>query len=120
MILITFAFFALIVDEADKAPLEVVAILKSLAEDGELALPDGRRLLRQDRWLHEYNGRASVDFEPAEAAAANNVILIHEDFRLIVLANRPGMVSECMCMCMCGVLCVGCFVWSTPHGSASV
>jgi len=87
--------------------LEVVAILKSLAEDGELALPDGRRLLRQDRWLHEYNGGVSVDVRPAEAAAeaaaaANNVILIHEDFRLIVLANRPGMVSAYVWGALCG------------------
>ena len=35
----------LLVDEADKAPLEVVCILKSLVEDGELLLADGRRLL---------------------------------------------------------------------------
>ena len=84
----------LLVDEADKAPLEVVAILKSLAEDGELSLPDGRRLLRRDRWIHEWKGvgAGSVDLcAAAEAAAQNNVILIHEDFRLIVLANRPGM-----------------------------
>ena len=31
----------LVIDEADKAPLEVVCILKSLAEDGEFALGDG-------------------------------------------------------------------------------
>ena len=34
---------ALVLDEADKAPLEVVVVLKSLVEDGQLALPDGRR-----------------------------------------------------------------------------
>ena len=38
---------ALVVDEADKAPLEVVAVLKSLVEDGELLLADGRRITRQ-------------------------------------------------------------------------
>jgi hypothetical protein len=37
---------ALVIDEADKAPLEVVAVLKSLVEDGELLLADGRRILR--------------------------------------------------------------------------
>lgn len=31
-------------DEADKAPLEVVVLLKSLIEDGYLNLPDGRCL----------------------------------------------------------------------------
>ena len=36
----------LVVDEADKAPLEVVCVLKALAEDGELALADGRTLAR--------------------------------------------------------------------------
>jgi von Willebrand factor A domain-containing protein 8 len=38
---------ALVIDEADKAPLEVVAVLKSLVEDGELLLADGRRITRQ-------------------------------------------------------------------------
>ncbi len=33
----------LMIDEADKAPLEVVAILKGLIEDGQLLLADGRR-----------------------------------------------------------------------------
>jgi von Willebrand factor A domain-containing protein 8 len=37
---------ALVIDEADKAPLEVIAVLKSLVEDGELLLADGRRILR--------------------------------------------------------------------------
>ena len=32
----------LVVDEADKAPLEVTVILKGLAEDGEMQLSDGR------------------------------------------------------------------------------
>eukprot|EP00315_Gephyrocapsa_oceanica_P044374 CAMPEP_0185531540 /NCGR_PEP_ID=MMETSP1366-20130426/106918_1 /TAXON_ID=38817 /ORGANISM="Gephyrocapsa oceanica, Strain RCC1303" /LENGTH=231 /DNA_ID=CAMNT_0028143263 /DNA_START=30 /DNA_END=722 /DNA_ORIENTATION=+ len=37
----------LVVDEADKAPLEVVCVLKALAEDGDLQLADGRRLVRR-------------------------------------------------------------------------
>ena len=37
---------ALVIDEADKAPLEVVTVLKSLVEDGQLLLADGRRILR--------------------------------------------------------------------------
>eukprot|EP00605_Chrysophyceae_sp_TOSAG23-4_P000428 GSChrysophyteH1.ASY1.ANO1.485.1 assembled CDS len=68
----------LVVDEADKAPLEVVTVLKGLAEDGELMLPDGRRLLHRNVWGQHY---------PEEA----NVLLVHPDFRLMVLANRPGM-----------------------------
>jgi von Willebrand factor A domain-containing protein 8 len=39
---------ALVIDEADKAPLEVVSVLKSLVEDGELLLADGRRILRNN------------------------------------------------------------------------
>ena len=39
----------LVVDEADKAPLEVVALLKGLLEDGEMLLGDGRRLLSPER-----------------------------------------------------------------------
>jgi hypothetical protein len=37
---------ALVVDEADKAPVEVVSVLKGLVEDGELLLADGRRISR--------------------------------------------------------------------------
>jgi MoxR-like ATPase len=37
---------ALVIDEADKAPVEVISVLKGLVEDGELALADGRRISR--------------------------------------------------------------------------
>lgn len=60
----------LVVDEADKAPVEVVAVLKGLVEDGELLLADGRRISR-------------VNDGPG-------FIPIHPDFSLWVLANRPG------------------------------
>jgi len=60
----------LVVDEADKAPTEVIAVLKSLVEDGELLLADGRRISRHN------DGKG--------------VIKIHPDFTLFVLANRPG------------------------------
>ena len=70
----------LIVDEADKAPVEVVSVLKSLVEDGDMLLADGRRLL-----------------DPQRAAAMraldgndSSVVTIHPDFKLWVLANRPG------------------------------
>ncbi|CAJ1443811.1 unnamed protein product, partial [Effrenium voratum] len=61
---------ALVLDEADKAPLEVVVVLKSLIEDGQLALPDGRRLASSDVGDHS--------------------LRVHPEFRMFVLANRPG------------------------------
>ena len=61
---------ALVIDEADKAPTEVTSVLKSLVEDGELLLADGRRISR--------NPTSESD------------IRIHPDFTLFVLANRPG------------------------------
>jgi MoxR-like ATPase len=62
----------LIIDEADKAPTEVVCILKSLIEDGQMTLGDGRQLLGPGR------------------TAGDDDILIHPNFKLIALANRPG------------------------------
>ncbi|KAJ3062151.1 von Willebrand factor A domain-containing protein 8, partial [Podochytrium sp. JEL0797] len=65
-----------VVDEADKAPVMITAALKSLAEKGEMGLVDGRtiRPLVQKKEGHE----------------DENVIWMHPDFRMIVLANRPG------------------------------
>ena len=70
----------LVVDEADKAPVEVVSILKSLVEDGDMLLADGRRLLDPQRAaaMKELDGDDS------------SVVAIHPDFKLWVLANRPG------------------------------
>ena len=64
----------LVLDEADKAPVEVVASLKCLIEDGELALPDGR-VLR---------------YESDNIVADEDDIIIHEDFRVWALANPAG------------------------------
>lgn len=64
----------LVVDEADKAPVEVVALLKGLIEDGELALPDGRTL--------------RYDSDPS--SADQNTISIHPGFRVWALANPAG------------------------------
>jgi MoxR-like ATPase len=61
----------LVVDEADKAPVEVISVLKGLVEDGELLLADGRRISK-----HREN--------------SPGIIPIHPDFSLWVLANRPG------------------------------
>lgn len=60
----------IIIDEADKAPEHVVAIFRSLAGQGEMTLSDGRRV----RLTKEREGD----------------IIVHADFRLILLANRPG------------------------------
>lgn len=65
----------LIVDEADKAPTHVTCILKTLVESGQMILSDGRRIVR---------GPLPTD------ANENDFIIIHPDFRMIVLANRPG------------------------------
>lgn len=60
----------IIIDEADKAPEHVVAIFRSLAGYGELTLSDGRRVRR----VRERDGD----------------IAVHPNFRLVLLANRPG------------------------------
>lgn len=74
----------LVVDEADKAPLEVVSVLKALADDGELTLGDGRCIVRR--------GDPRLGAQPDAGAAEQGEPLIEtgEGFRLIVLANRPG------------------------------
>ena len=69
----------LVVDEADKAPTEVVCILKSLIEDGQMTLSDGRQLLSKERINNDSKLKASSD-----------VIEIHPNFKMMVLANRPG------------------------------
>jgi von Willebrand factor A domain-containing protein 8 len=61
----------LIVDEADKAPIYITSILKSLCETGEMDISDGRRIR---------SGHISKEGD----------IIIHPQFRMVVLANRPG------------------------------
>ncbi|KAK0400469.1 hypothetical protein QR680_015263 [Steinernema hermaphroditum] len=63
----------LVIDEADKAPLHVIAVLKSLLDSGVLYLSDGRRI--QPHGMESFGGHE---------------IEIHPDFRVIMLANRPG------------------------------
>lgn len=64
----------LVIDEADKAPTNVTCILKTLVESGEMILADGRRIIS----------------DPLEAKGRTNTIFMHPDFRMLVLANRPG------------------------------
>ncbi|KAG6885080.1 hypothetical protein C0993_006041 [Termitomyces sp. T159_Od127] len=64
----------IIIDEADKAPEHVVAIFRSLAGQGELTLSDGRRV------------------RPVRERESD--IVVHPNFRLVLLANRPGY-REC-------------------------
>lgn len=64
----------LVVDEADKAPTHVTCILKTLVENGEMNLSDGRKILSKFSAIPE----------------DERFIKTHPDFRMIVLANRPG------------------------------
>jgi hypothetical protein len=80
-----------VVDEADKASTHVTILLKSLAEDRQLLLPDGRRLVPPEM--------AAAAAAAATAAAggvgsstSGQLIPVHPNFRMIVLANRPGYV----------------------------
>lgn len=59
----------LIIDEADKAPTHVTSTLRSLLESRHIRLPDGRVISDQP----------DAD------------IKLHPNFRIIALANRPGM-----------------------------
>eukprot|EP01043_Picozoa_sp_COSAG02_P007426 COSAG02_NODE_221_length_28385_cov_5.795164_7_plen_1631_part_00 len=71
----------LMVDEADKAPTEVVCIMKGLLEDGEILLGDGRRFI---------SSKSQIYAGLADDQLPDNVHRIHDDFRVISLANRPG------------------------------
>ncbi|KAJ3169542.1 hypothetical protein HDU88_000733 [Geranomyces variabilis] len=66
----------LLVDEADKAPVYITSILKSLAETGEMPLGDGRRIRPTPQ-------------DPRMIDPERDIVM-HPDFRMIVLANRPG------------------------------
>lgn len=82
---------ALVIDEADKAPLEVVAVLKSLVEDGELLLADGRRIVRNPDMEDDSSKYCPPPvFRKSTQPSVPDVIPIHPDFTAWVLANRPG------------------------------
>lgn len=69
----------LVVDEADKAPLEVVCILKGLIEDGEMLLNNGKRILSNQK-IQQLSVSQRTD----------SIIPIHPEFRIFVLANKQG------------------------------
>lgn len=71
----------LVVDEADKAPTHVTCILKTFVENGEMVLSDGRKIFPSNAEQLQSN-------EPM--LSSPEAIYTHPDFRLIVLANRPG------------------------------
>ncbi|RNF05748.1 putative heat shock protein HslVU, ATPase subunit HslU [Trypanosoma rangeli] len=71
----------LVVDEIDKAPVEVVQVLKGLVEDHEMHLRDGRQIR---------GPRAHAVAADRDALEGANIITMHPDFRIIVLANPPG------------------------------
>lgn len=66
----------LVIDEADKAPTHVTCILKTLVETGQMVLSDGRRIVKA--------------LPPNIPINDGKYIISHPDFRIIVLANRPG------------------------------
>ena len=87
---------ALVLDEADKAPLEVVCLLKALVGDGNVSLADGRRLVSKSTLNHEFaahkaRSSSTVSMDVHEFSVSNKMSVIHDDFRLFVLANRPGL-----------------------------
>ncbi|KAK7198606.1 AAA domain protein [Novymonas esmeraldas] len=74
----------LVVDEIDKAPVEVVQVLKGLIEDREMRLGDGRQI--HDPAM-ELRGSVAT---PTPTSTSTQRIPIHPDFRIVVLANPPG------------------------------
>ncbi|XP_075158408.1 von Willebrand factor A domain-containing protein c12.2 [Haematobia irritans] len=69
----------LVIDEADKAPVNVTCILRTLVESGEMMLSDGRKIVAPG------DKAAALEENPGQ-----EIIETHPNFRCIVLANRPG------------------------------
>jgi MoxR-like ATPase len=86
----------LVVDEADKAALEVVSIIKGLVEDGQMMLADGRHIMRADladaalaaAATHAQSSKAEMD--SAALTANKSIVRMHPNFRMIILANKAG------------------------------
>lgn len=67
----------LVVDEADKAPTYVTCVLKTFVENGQMVLCDGRKILPSPK-------------DQSQTIDSTDIIYTHPNFRMIVLANRPG------------------------------
>ena len=65
-------------------------MLKGLVEDREMLLADGRRLLDPRRAAEEAAEQAAAIEAGGGVGVVREVVPIHPDFRLWVLANRPG------------------------------
>jgi MoxR-like ATPase len=74
----------LLIDEIDKAPQEVVIVLKALLEDGEILLIDQRRFIGPKSPLFNLMQRNPLNAEFSQFS------LIHPHFRIISLANPPN------------------------------
>ena len=74
----------IVIDEADKAAEHVVAIFRSLAGHGQLSLADGRRV--------------------RQVKERENDIVVHPNFRLILLANRPGYRKFSLSCSLCSLI----------------
>ena len=69
----------------------MVCLLKGLVGDGELVLQDGRRLLDASRAMAEGHGLGETEGSGSGSDTSPSLIVpIHPQFKLIVLANRPG------------------------------
>lgn len=75
----------------------MICMLKGLIGDGELVLHDGRRLLSQTRAQQEHardQRSTTSSISPVGSfetfCAANQIVPMHPEFRMFVLANRPG------------------------------
>lgn len=76
----------LVIDEADKAPVNVTCILRTLVENGEMLLSDGRKIVPAVQSTDVVSTKSS----PTVGISNNDIIYTHPNFRMIVLANRPG------------------------------
>jgi hypothetical protein len=65
--------------EADKAPTEIVVVLKGLLEDGQLILQDGRKIV------------SPKHFPGEDIVEDASTILMHPDFRLFVLVSSNNI-----------------------------
>eukprot|EP01135_Chromosphaera_perkinsii_P009987 Nk52_evm22s1992 gene=Nk52_evmTU22s1992 len=79
----------LVIDEADKVSPHVTCVLKTLVENQEMLLSDGRRIVPPNSKVNISDMPSSSSWE-ALGNVADKELVMHPDFRLFVLANRPG------------------------------